>query len=729
MKTNLLSVKLPSSVSRRWLGWLLTCLLAPTLTPAATIIYSGGTGTDIGVSGNWYGGAAPNPSVPDTASWTNTATLSLTNGQTSFAGSAGNTGININYTGTGALTIDSATSSVRMNNLVIGSSAGALTLGNGSGAGATGFQFTLGGAAGTQSWTNDSANTATINSDCSFGLGGGGAHTLLLAGTGNWAFNNVLSNAGGTLAVSKFGTGTVTSTGTNTYSGATTLTAGTLNMNGGLTVAAGAVSINPATGTTATMNLNGTSIARSSTFQVGTVAGGTGILNVKSGVTFDMSGGSSALIIGSAGFGTYNQTGGTVTSGQYLVAGITTSGAVGIMNISGGTFVPKTGNNGGTVGATANTTGQLNMTGTGSYTSADTTVNGAAGIYIGENGTGFLNISGSATMTLGGVASSQGLNIGALNVASAVGVVNLGAVGSGGGTITATRVRKIGGAATGTLNFHGGKLIASSAATNTFMNGLTAAYVYGEGAIISNNATAITVSQALLAPTGSGVTAVASNATGFVTTGYSTAPFVNITGGTVTTTGSGAQATASIDSSGNLTNINIMNPGTYSSVSGITVTLSGGGKNTTSSTTTITTGANTSGGLTIGGGAAITLSGANTYTGDTRIGSGSLVLGTSTTISNSTLDLNVADSGSLSFGTVTTANFGGLKGSRNLSLLNTTPAAVALTVGGNSASTTYEGVMSGASASLTKVGSGTLTLTNANTFTGNTTISAGGITL
>ena len=53
-----------------------------------------------------------------------------------------------------------------------------------------------------------------------------------------------------------------------------------------------------------------------------------------------------------------------------------------------------------------------------------------------------------------------------------------------------------------------------------------------------------------------------------------------------------------------------------------------------------------------------------------------------------------------------------------------TPAAVALTVGGNNGSTTYSGTLSG-SGSLTKVGTGMLTLTGSNTYAGTTAISAG----
>ncbi|HWQ91049.1 MAG TPA: autotransporter-associated beta strand repeat-containing protein, partial [Clostridia bacterium] len=144
-------------------------------------------------------------------------------------------------------------------------------------------------------------------------------------------------------------------------------------------------------------------------------------------------------------------------------------------------------------------------------------------------------------------------------------------------------------------------------------------------------------------------------------------------------------------------------------------------------------GGNSSVGLIKAGSRTLNLSGANTFSGDTRIAAGSLQLspstgapaGTSLALQNSTLDMNVADTGALSFrgsvGTVA-ATLGGLKGSRNLNLINTSGAAVGLTVGGNGQNTTFSGVMSGTGSSLTKTGGGTLILSGANTFDGGTTI-------
>ena len=68
--------------------------------------------------------------------------------------------------------------------------------------------------------------------------------------------------------------------------------------------------------------------------------------------------------------------------------------------------------------------------------------------------------------------------------------------------------------------------------------------------------------------------------------------------------------------------------------------------------------------------------------------------------------------------------FGSLAGNGNINLADESSTNVALTVGGNNASTTFSGILSG-SGSLTKSGTGTMYLTGANTFLGGTTINGG----
>lgn len=156
--------------------------------------------------------------------------------------------------------------------------------------------------------------------------------------------------------------------------------------------------------------------------------------------------------------------------------------------------------------------------------------------------------------------------------------------------------------------------------------------------------------------------------------------------------------------------------------------------------TGVISGGNPSVGLIKAGPSTFSISGVNTFSGDTRIVAGSLQLSTnaaapastSLALQNSTVDLNAADAGTLSFrgSTLTVAaTLGGLKGSRNLALLNTSSVGVALTVGNNGQSTTYSGALSGAGGSLIKIGAGALVLSGANTYDGGTLISGGTLQL
>lgn len=122
----------------------------------------------------------------------------------------------------------------------------------------------------------------------------------------------------------------------------------------------------------------------------------------------------------------------------------------------------------------------------------------------------------------------------------------------------------------------------------------------------------------------------------------------------------------------------------------------------------------------------IRLNAANTFSGDVRIDRGTLRLGNALALQNATFNTQSGTVGSLSFGTLTTATLGGLKGSNGMALRNDSSSAVALSVGNNNQDTTYSGVLSGAG-SLTKIGTGTLVLNNSgpNTYTGGTVVNAG----
>ena len=198
---------------------------------------------------------------------------------------------------------------------------------------------------------------------------------------------------------------------------------------------------------------------------------------------------------------------------------------------------------------------------------------------------------------------------------------------------------------------------------------------------------------------------------------------LNIVGGALTLTGSNTYTGTTTISAGTL---QIGNGGTRGAVSGpITdnaVLVFDRGDSSLVVTNTI--GGN--GSLTQMGSGTLILGEANSYSGNTFVSGGTLVLGNSLAIQDSTFI--TGGTAGFSFGGLAAATFGGLTGSGNLSLTNTSGAAVALSVGANNNSTTYSGILSdnATGAGLNKLGTGTLTLTGSNTYTGPTTIAAGG---
>ena len=119
------------------------------------------------------------------------------------------------------------------------------------------------------------------------------------------------------------------------------------------------------------------------------------------------------------------------------------------------------------------------------------------------------------------------------------------------------------------------------------------------------------------------------------------------------------------------------------------------------------------------------LSGPNSYSGPTVINGGQLWVNAQGASQSSTFVVNT--NGGLVFSNDTAFVLGGLSGAGNVSLTNNSGDPVTLTVGNNNASTVYSGMLSdgGTGANLTKTGSGTLTLSGTNNFTGLTTVSQG----
>ena len=131
--------------------------------------------------------------------------------------------------------------------------------------------------------------------------------------------------------------------------------------------------------------------------------------------------------------------------------------------------------------------------------------------------------------------------------------------------------------------------------------------------------------------------------------------------------------------------------------------------------------------LTFSGPGALTLTAANTFSGNTIITAGRIVLGNPLALQNSAIDTSSA--GRIDATGVTTPTFGGLNGSTNLSTLFSSgyPGITSLTLNTESNANSYSGVIAdGATGmNLVKTGSGTQALTGTNTYTGSTTVSGG----
>ena len=219
----------------------------------ATFTYTGATAGDLGTSlGNYNGSATafPSSTAGDTILFNGSTAgaLTLNYSNTALAGTSVSTaGIALNLAAgqTSAVSIDSGTNtgSLRLNNaaVTIASGAGAFTLGDGANI----FNINLGGASSTtQTFTNNSTNTATINSDVVFGTGGGGTHTTLFNGTGAWVLNNTITNGSGSIIVIDNASALTLNATNNTYGGGTTVgSLSILNVSGTQGLGTGLVTI------------------------------------------------------------------------------------------------------------------------------------------------------------------------------------------------------------------------------------------------------------------------------------------------------------------------------------------------------------------------------------------------------------------------------------------------------------------------------------------------------
>jgi fibronectin-binding autotransporter adhesin len=486
---------------------------------------------------------------------------------------------------------------------------------------------------GTTAVTSNSVVTGTITISqgaLQFGNGGttGWITSTAMVNNGKLAFNrsDAVTYAmaiGGSGGLAQNGSGKLTLTGSNSYTGATELNAGVLSVGALSNIGSGPI----------VMNGGSFQWASGSTFDISSRLSAQG-----SGGTFDTNGNNVIFASGFSGTGSLVKAGGGV---------LTVTGS----NSHSGTFVISGGalriGSGGTTGSLGSSS---------IINSATLLLNRSDAVTYGGNisGSGMISMTGSGTFTLSGSNTFTGTNSGAGGITISAGQLRLGSASAlPGGDLTID---------SGSLDLNGysgtiSNLIGNNAGRIT--SGTT-----GGVTLTVNPALAYGTTFAGVIEDGSGTVSLHNRAGALTLAGNNTyTGTTTISGGSLTIAGSLASS-AIVNNSLLIFNTS---SGTYAGV------ISGTGL------------------MRLGGISTLTLTGNNTYTGTTTIFSGTLQIG------------NGGTSGSLAGAFIENGS------------------ALAFN---RSDAVSYGGVISG-TGRVSQLGTGTLTLIGANTYTGTTTIAAG----
>jgi autotransporter-associated beta strand protein len=565
------------------------------------------------------------------------------------------------------------------NNYAANTSFGGLMFNSGAGA------FTLGGNAITLTGdvTNNGANTQTINLPVVLASG---AHGLTGA-AGNLSVVGVISGSG---SLSKSGAGTATLSASNTYNGGTTLTAGTLAFGNNNAFGNGAVTLN------------------GGTLKAG---GGFSLANniaVSSAAVLDMAGNNTALsgnLSGSAAL-TLNNSGNAST----LALSGNNSGYSGTITV----------NNGNAVSFNSANAGGAN---------AAWVFNDAAGDRVrinigGTNTINFGSISGSGQIQNDTASSLTTLSVGALNTSTTFG----GTIKDNGTGILA--LVKTG---AGTLALTG----ASTYSGGTTINNGTIGFASANGANSNLGTGSVTVNAGAILRPGYSVTSNQNAST--------TANNITLAGGAIYVDDANQHLSGAINVSTSGTLGSTYNAGNNSAAEkdkGLALDgiVSGAGSLIIQHTR-IQTGNSYNTSFVAFSNNSNSYSGTITINENTTASEGGSYLGVngSTALQNATIATSAIPGSNLKFGSspiifktgLGSATLGAISGSGPLVLTGYDEVnhsygadAIALTVGGNNATTTYSAAISGLGG-LVKAGTGMMTLSGTNTYSGATTINGG----
>ncbi len=579
-------------------------------------------------------------------------------------------------------------------NITVGAESLSIT---GTGAGSTGA---LRNISGDNVWgglvTLTGTSQITVDSG-SLDLSGGvaGSNTALtLTGAGDLTISGVALGSG---ALNKRNTGTLTLSGPNSSTGAMTIgtsggaATGTVRLDsddalssGTLTLYAGTLDLDGNSATTGALVLGG-GVAGSSV----SIVTDDGVLTLGGNVTYSATNNTNgATISGYLDLGSANRTfniGNSSATTEDVVIDAIMSGTGGLNKATG--------------------TGTLVLSGANTYTGATTVGAGVLNIRhsqaLGSTDTGTTVTSGDELQLQGGIAiGAETLSITGTGVSSNGALHSVSGDNSWAGAVTLT----------------GNALINASADSLSLTGGISGTNrtltLAGDGNV---SVASITTGSGGLIKSGAGTATL---------TGTST-----YTGSTAVNSGTlqlGADDSASTSSalsvaSGATFSLNGFD-GSVATIAGAgTIHLDGGTLSTAGTGTTTFSGSMIGdGGFTKGGSGTLTLTGTNSYTGNTDVSAGILRIGANNSLGAATA-VTVATGATFDVNDRTQA-VATIAGAGAIDL-----GSGALSTTGTG-STTYSGTMSG-TGTFTKAGSGTLTLSGTNTYTGATTIQEGTLQL
>lgn len=520
--------------------------------------------------------------------------------------------------------------------------------------------------AGTNTYTGDTtinAGTLQIGNDGATGsLGTGDVidnGTLRFDRTGTLTVPNAITGTGGVQIDCPINAGTIVFSGTNTFDGGVNVVGGTLRITNSTALGDGTKTVTLSNGTAGAprLALDGSAdpIELPSTISYTTSSNAGAIINeagdnIVSGAISLTGGGGDTKVLVNGGTLTLEGPIAPIATGRSLLLDGAANGlSTGVIanGLSGASILPLNG---------------VTKLGAGVWTlSGNNTHGGTTTVSVGTLMLGHPNALGTAGLAFGNSTSSTSITAGAtldLNGQSSVNeviTVRGTGVGAAGALInSSTTPASIAAGTIASISTTAGgvhstvpDVILSGNATAVATLGLSAAsFTIAGGTTVYSAAPTVTITGG----GGSGATATAVLTSGVVSgititntgTGYTTAPTIAFSGGTVTTAGTNPTGT------GNATNfvvagITVTNPGSgYTSAPTVNFS-TGTGTTATANLSLVTLGAASSlggaGDITINpgitgstntltkvGAGTVTLNGANTYTGATTVSAGTLVI-------------------------------------------------------------------------------------------------------